>query len=74
MNGVPNRAKEIYRVALEMGFKLIRKTGKSHLVFAKDGIPGFVVTSATPRNSRSACSKVKADCRRLIERAGHESR
>jgi predicted RNA binding protein YcfA (HicA-like mRNA interferase family) len=67
--GVPHSAREIVETAEELGFKLIRETGKSHLVFAKPGVPGVVVASGTPRSSETACKKVRCDCRRLMERS-----
>lgn len=66
---VPASARQTHDAATSLGFRLIRKTGKCHLVYAKDGVPGVVVTSGTPKHA-SSIAKVVADCKRLIKRVG----
>jgi hypothetical protein len=62
----PSSARELVATAAEHGFKLIGTTGKSHLRFAKPGVRGIIVTSATPRNSAAACKHLRRDIERLL--------
>jgi predicted RNA binding protein YcfA (HicA-like mRNA interferase family) len=65
--GVPRNAKELHAAALSCGFYLVRRAGSGHLIYAKEGIDGMVVVSSSP--GKWASKRVRADCRRLIERS-----